>query len=91
MELVIEPDIRRSIPVGYAAANSEGDRYKEGSYQSYLVERAPPFSNFSSNLTFTSNLSVNHITVQCGDQLSSCSNTEAESTVSITGKCVCVV
>ena len=89
LQWVFEPDVCRNLPIRYTSANSEGDPGTRGSIQSQLtsVIRAPPFSNFSSNLTFTPNASVNSVTVQCGDQLSSCSNTEAESTISITGKC----
>ena len=91
LQWVSEPDICRSVPIRYTPANEEGDTNGSGSlYRSHLmsVVRNPPFSNFSSNLTFTPNASVNSVTVQCGDQLSSCSNTEAESTVTITGKCI---
>ena len=93
LQWVSEPDICRSTPIRYTTAENEGDLGSGGNYQSYLisVERGPPFSNFSSNLTFTPNASVNSVTVQCGDQLSSCSNTEDESHLSIAGKCVVVL
>lgn len=93
LQWVNEPEICRSLPVGYTTASREGDVVRGSSYQSYLISvaRAPPFSNFSSNLTFTPNASVNSVTVQCGDQLSSCSNTEDESDLSIAGKCVFVL
>ena len=92
LQWVNEPEICRSLPVGYTTANSEGNMEKGSSYQSYLISvvRNPPFSNFSSNLTFTANPPANNVTVQCGDQLSSCSNTEDEITVIITGKCVLI-
>lgn len=89
LQWVNEPEICRSLPVGYTTANSEGDVTRGSSYQSYLiaVASAPPFSNFTSNLTFAPNTSVDSVTVQCGDQLSSCSDSETETTVIITGKC----
>ena len=87
LQWVNEPKICRSLPVGYTTANREGEMQSGSFYQSYLISvvRNPPFSNFSSNLTFTANAS--NVTVQCGDQLSSCSDTEAESSIIITGKC----
>ena len=92
LQWVNEPEICRSLPVGYTTASREGDVVRGSSYQSYLISvaRAPPFSNFSSNLTFTANPPANNVTVQCGDQLSSCSDREAETTVIITGKCVLI-
>ena len=92
LQWVNEPEICRSLPVGYTTLNSGGDMERRGSYQSYLISvvRNPPFSNFTSNLTFTPNASVDSVTVQCGDQLSSCSDREAETTVIITGKCVLI-
>ena len=92
LQWVNEPEICRSLPVGYTPVNSEGDVVTGGSYQSYLISvtRDPPFSNFSSNLTFTPNASVDNVTVQCGDQLSSCSDTQTGITVNITGKCLLV-
>ena len=93
LQWVNEPEICRSLPVGYTPVNSEGDVVRGSSYQSYLISvaRNPPFSNFTSNLTFTPNASVNSVTVQCGDQLSACSNTEDGSYLSIAGKCVVVL
>ena len=92
LQWVNEPEICRSLPVGYTTSNSEGDMERRGSYQSYLISvaSAPPFSNFSSNLTFTANSPGNNVTVQCGDKLSSCSDTETGITVIITGKCLLI-
>ena len=85
-----EPDISCSNAISYTAGDDEGERrtINGGFYQSYLVSvvRAPPFSTFTSNLTFTPPESVNSVTVVCGNQLSLCSSTEAEHTVRITGK-----
>ena len=84
-----EPDLLCSNPISYTAGDDEGERRTRGFYQSYLISvaRDPPNSNFTSNLTFTPPLSLNSVTVVCGNQLSLCSNTEAEHTVRITGKC----
>ena len=85
-----EPDILCSNAISYTAGDDEGERRtrNDGSYQSYLVSvaRDPPNSNFTSNLTFTPNASVNDVTVVCGNQLSFCSSTEADRTVRIIGK-----
>ena len=90
LQWVSEPDICRSTPIRYTTAENEGDLGSGGNYQSYLISvvRGPPFSNFSSNLTFTPPRSVNNVTVVCGDQLSLCSSTEDEYTLNITGKCI---
>ena len=84
-----EPDILCNSTISYTAGDDEGERRIKGSYQSYLVSvaRDPPFSNFTSNLTFTPSESVNSVTVVCGNQLSLCSGTEAERIIMITGKC----
>ena len=84
-----EPDISCDNPLSFTTADSDGNHKERGSYQSYLVSvaRGLPFSNFTSNLTFTPPESVNNVTVVCGDQLSSYSITKDESTLSIIGKC----
>ena len=83
-----EPNIPCELPTTYTAGDDAGEIRAVGSYRSHLlsVARAPPYSNFSLDLTVISPQFVNSVTVQCGDQLSACSNTEAESTVNITGK-----
>ena len=86
-----EHDILCSNAISYTAGDNEGERRTriENLYQSYLISvvRDPPNSNFTSNLTFTPSLSVNSVTVVCGDQLSLCRGTEVKHTVRITGKC----
>ena len=83
-----EPDILCGNAISYTAGDDEGETRPSGFYQSYLISvaRDPPNSNFTSNLTFAPPESVTKVTVVCGNQLSLCSSTEAERTVSITGK-----
>ena len=85
-----EPDISCQRPMTYTAVDDDGEIRAMGSYQSRLISiaRNPPYSNFSSVLTVIPPQFVNNVTVQCGEQLSSCSSTEAESTVNFAGKCV---
>ena len=85
-----EPDIPCELPMTYTAADDDGDIRAVGSYQSRLISiiRNPPYSNFSSILTVILPHFVNNVTVQYGNLLSFCSNTEAESTVNFAGKCV---
>ena len=70
-----EPDIPCNDPISYTPADIVG------SYQSRLISiaRNPPYSNFSSVLTFIPPQFVNNVTVQCGEQPPICSSTEAES------------
>ena len=85
-----KPNLTCEIPLSYTPSDIEGARKDRGGfYQSHLVSVAPnpPHSNFSSVLKFTPPGSMNNVTVVCGDRLSSCSSTEAEITLSITGKC----
>ena len=84
-----EPDIPCKNPLSYTTSDRNGTRKDRGSYHSRLISvaRSPPHSNFSSVLKFTPPGNVNNVTVVCGDQLPICSSTEAESTLSITGKC----
>ena len=90
LEWASEPDICRDLPLSFTAFDAEGENRTSGPYQARLlfVARNPPFSNFSSILTFYPNASVDAITIICGDQLSSCSSTKAESTLTIAGKCM---
>ena len=83
-----EPDIPCDNPMSFTAADNEGEIRAVGSYQSRLISivRNPPYSNFSSVLTFIPPQFVNNVTVQCGEQLPFCSSTEAESTVNFAGK-----
>lgn len=85
-----EPDISCNDPISYTTADIDGEIRAVGSYQSRLISiaRNPPYSNFSSVLTFIPPQFVNNVTVQCGEQLPGCSSTEAESTVNFAGKCV---
>lgn len=86
-----EPNICPNLPISYTAFNNAGHSQTRGSYQSYLISvaRNPPNSNFTSNFTFTANESVNNLTVQCGNQLSSC--TEQKHKLIIAGKCMLIL
>ena len=83
-----EPDISCELPMTYTAVDDDGEIRAVGSYQSHLISiaRNPPHSNFSSVLRVIPPQFVNNVTVQCGDLLSSCYSTEAESTVNFAGK-----
>ena len=85
-----EPEICRSVPISFASSDNEGEPRRRGSFQSNLtsVIANPPNSNFSSVLTYSPPGNVNSVMVVCGDQLSSCSSTEDEITLTITGKCM---
>ena len=89
-----EPDICRIVPFTYSTADDEGEvRFKtteRGFYLSTLVSvaRDIPYSNLSSNFTFTPNGSVSNIMVQCGNELSVCPSAQANSTINYAGKCV---
>ena len=85
-----EPDICRYLPLSYTGFNRAGQTKTNGSYHSRLIsiERNPPRSNFTSNLTFIPSSSVTSVTVVCGDQLSSCRRMEEKHTLAITGKCM---
>ena len=85
-----EPDIPCDNPMSYTAGDDVGEIRAVGSYKSRLISiaRNPPHSNFSSVLTVIPPQFVNNVTIQCGDLISSCCSTEAESTVNFAGKCV---
>lgn len=84
-----EPAICRDTPISYTTGDLDGETRQNGIYQSRLISvaRNPPSSNFTSSLAFTLPPSVNSVTVVCGNQLPFCTRTEAEFTLSITGKC----
>ena len=85
-----EPDIPCNRPLGYTIGDDEGETRTRGSYQCRLISviRNPPNLYLSSVFTFTPPESTDNVTVVCGDQLSLCSNTEAEHTFNVTGKCI---
>lgn len=89
-----EPDICRSVPFTFTAVDDEGEMRvsPSRSYQSNItfIASNPPYSNFSSVLTFIPPGPVDNVTVVCGDQLSSCTSTQTENTVNYAGKCVVV-
>ena len=89
-----EPEICRNVPFSYTPVDDEGEMRvsPSRSYQSNItfIASNPPYSNFSSVLTFTPPGPVDNVTVVCGDQLSSCTSTQNESTVNYAGKCVVV-
>ena len=84
-----KPGIPCNRPLSYTPSDREGRKKDRSLYQSYLISvaRKPPNSNFTSNLTFTPPGFMDNVIVVCGDQLPFCSRTEAEITLSITGKC----
>ena len=84
-----EPVICRDTPISYTTGDIVGETRQIDIYQSHLVSiaRRPPSSNFTSSFTFTPLASANSVTVVCGNQLPFCSSTEAELTLSFTGKC----
>ena len=91
LQWVSKPVIPCDVPISYAIGDVEGEmRTRGSSYQSHLISVARNHlnSNFSSNLTFTANRSVNSVTVVCGNQLQLCSSTEDKHTLNITGKCM---
>lgn len=90
-----EPDICASVPISYTSGDIQGELRVRGAYQSNLtsIVRNPPNSNFTSSLLLDTRGSMDSVTVQCGDQLSSCISTQVQNIISITGKyiyvCVC--
>ena len=89
-----EPDICRNVPFSYTPVDDEGETRvsPSGSFQSNItfISSRPPYSNFSSVLTFTPPGPVDNVTVVCGDQLSSCTSTQDENTINYAGKCIVV-
>jgi len=83
-----EPDICTSVPISYTSGDNEGELRVRGAYRSNLtsIVRNPPNSNFTSSLLLDTSGSMDSVTVQCGDQLSSCINTQVQTTLNITGK-----
>ena len=90
LQWVSKPDIPCDHSFSFTTGHVVGETRENDLYQSHLVSvsRAPPNSNFSSNLTFAPPQSVNSVTVHCGNELSLCSSTEDEYTLNITGKCI---
>lgn len=83
-----EPQICSTVPISYTPFDSEGDIRERDAYQSNLTSiiRNPPFSNFTSSLLLNTTESMDSVMVQCGDQLSSCTSTQTQSTFNVTGK-----
>ena len=81
-----EPAICSTMPLSYTSRAVEGAVEERAGYRSYLtsIQPNPPYSNFTSSLTFTPHGS--NVTIQCGDQLSSCTTTQDRNTIYITGK-----
>ena len=92
LQWVSEPQICTNVPFSYTSVDVDGAQRvtPNGAYRANVISimRAPPFSNFTSNLIFTPTGSTESVTVTCGDQLSACSSTRAELTVRYVGKCV---
>ena len=61
--LASEPDIPCDNPISYTPADIDGEIRAVGSYQSRLISiaRNPPYSNFSSVLTFIPPQFVNNV------------------------------
>ena len=89
LQWAFEPDVPCDNPFSYTTADDEGETRATGSYQSRLlsVSPNPPYSNFSSFLTFTAPRSMESVTVVCGNLLPICSRTQSELTLMLTGKC----
>ena len=92
LQWVSEPQICTDVPFSYTSVDVDGAQRvtPNGAYRANVtsIMRAPPFSNFTSNLIFTPTESTESVTVTCGDQLSACSSTRAELAVRYVGKCV---
>ena len=92
LQWVSEPEICSNVPFSFTSVDMDGELRESpsGAYRANIISiaRNPPFSNFTSNLTFTPTESTDNVTVICGDQVSACSSTRNERTIRYVGKCI---